>query len=122
MTTPAGNIGLQLDLQIKQGADWAIEVDLTNEDNTAFDLTPYTHVAHLRKKPFASPVISLTVTSPIAGRLRFSLTHTQTAALSCGPDLESDASWYVWDHELVAISGGEITPGFFGDVSVFRDL
>jgi hypothetical protein len=122
MTTPAGNIGLQLDLQIKQGADWSVEVDLTNDDNTTFDLTPYNHVAHLRKKPFASPVISLTVTSPIAGRLRFSLTHTQTAALSCGPDLESDASWYVWDHELVAISGGEITPGFFGDVSVFRDL
>jgi hypothetical protein len=114
--------GLKLDLEIKQGADWSKEVDLTNEDGTVFDLTPYNHVAHLRKKPFDPTVISITVTSPVAGRLRFALTHTQTAALSCGPDLESDASWYVWDHELVAISGGEITPGFFGDVSVFRDL
>jgi len=122
MTTPAGNIGLKQDLQIKQGADFAIEVDLYNADDTPFSLTPYTHVARLRKKPFATPVVTIACTSPIAGRLRFALTRVQTAALICGPELDSEASSYVWDHELVTIADGVIVPGFYGDVSVFRDI
>ena len=122
MSTPVGNIGLKQDLQIKQGADFAIEVDLYNLDNTPFDLTPYTHVARLRKKPFATPVITITCTSPLAGRLRFALTRTQTAALTCGPNLDSDASSYVWDHELITIANGVIVPGFYGNVSIFRDI
>lgn len=121
-SNPAGNIGLKQDLQFKQGADFATEFDLFNQDDTPFDLTPYTHVAHLRKKPFATPVVSIAATSPSVGRLRFGLTHVETAAITCGADIDSEASSYVWDHELITIADGVIVPGFYGDVSVLRDI
>ena len=123
MDNTAGNIGVELNLEIKQGSDFAIEVDFTNSaDDSVFDLTPFTHVAHLRKKPFATPVQSFVCTSPIPGRLRFAMTHTTTALLTCGSELDSAKSSYVWDHEMVRTSDGTITPCFYGDVSVFRDV
>ena len=123
MLNTAGNIGVELNLEIKQGVDFAIEVDLTLlNDGSVFDLTPFSHVAHLRKRAFAEPVQSFVCTVPIPGRLRFAMPHAETALLTCGAEMDTKKSSYVWDHEFIRISDGIVTPGFFGDVSVFRDI
>jgi hypothetical protein len=118
----AGNIGLELNLRIKQGSDFTVDVECTTANDLPFDFAPYSHVAHLRKRPFATPVQSFVCTSPVLGTLRFHMDQADTALLKCGPNLDDAASSYVWDHELVLISSGVTSPGFYGDVSVFRDI
>lgn len=121
MCDTAGNIGLELNLRIKQGADFTIDVECTQND-LPFDLSPYSHVARLRKRPFATPVQTFVCSSPVVGTLRFHMDQATTALLKCGPNLDDPASSYVWDHEMILISSGVKIPGFYGDVSVFRDI
>ena len=118
-----GNIGVELTLHIKQGADFVLEILLTDSTTGApFNTAPYNAVANLRKKPFAVPITPFVCTFPTLGTLRIELARTTTAALTCGANLDDDASMYVWDLELVTISTNVVTPAFFGDVLVFRNL
>jgi hypothetical protein len=123
MTVPTGgSIGAELALEIKQGADFRLDIELTDEAGAPFNTAPYTAVANLRKKPFATPVTPFVCTFPATGTLRITLSRTVTAALACGADFDDDLSAYVWDLELIKTSDQTVTPAFFGDVAVFRNI
>ncbi len=116
------NIGQQLDLEFKQGCDFEIDIELTNDDDTPLDTSLYDAVANLRKKAFATVITPFVCTFPVPGTMRVAMARAITAGLTCGAELEDDSSTYVWDCELVAKSGGTKTPAFYGDVNLFRDI
>lgn len=123
MCTPAGSIGALLPIQIKQGATFTLEIELTNDDGSPFNTGLYNARSHLRKKPFSDPRVAIAATFPTAGVLRLVLTSVETAALSCGSEIDSEASSYEWDCEFVAISDTtQIVPAFYGPAQVFRDI
>jgi hypothetical protein len=123
MTVPiVGSIGAELALLIKQGSDFVVEIDLTDDNDVPLNTALYDAVANLRKKPFAPAVVTFVCTFPIPGRLRITLPRTATATLTCGEFIDDDASLYVWDCELVIKSDGTTIPAFFGDVNVFRNI
>ncbi len=123
MTVPlAGSIGAELALQIKQGADFILDIELTDSAGAPWNTAPYTAVANLRKKAFALPVTAFVCTFPVVGTLRITLARTVTAAISCGSDFDDEASGYVWDLELIKTSDQTVTPAFFGDVQVLRNI
>lgn len=123
MTVPiVGSIGAELALLIKQGSDFIVEIDLTDDNDVPINTALYDAVANLRKKPFAPSVVTFTCTFPSTGRLRITLDRSVTATLTCGDSLDDDASLYVWDCELVAKSDSNTIPAFFGDASVFRNI
>lgn len=123
MTVPlAGSIGSELNLQIKQGAHFLVDIQLTDDDDAPINTALYTAVGNLRKKPFAVPITPFACTFPATGTLRIALTSAETALLKCGADLDDEASTYVWDLEFTTLADNTVTPGFYGDVQVFRDL
>lgn len=118
-----GSIGSYLPIQIKQGSDFQLEIVLTNKiDGTPLNTALYTAQASMRKAPFRDPSIAIACSFPVLGRLRLFLARSATALLSCGADLEDDASSYEWDCELITIASGIITPAFYGPANVFRDI
>ncbi len=119
-TQRIGNIGTELALLIKQGADFAVEIDFINEDLTPFDLTPYTPVARLRKKP-GETATAFTCTTPVPGRVSVAMSNSLTAGLPSGRFIEDAESSYVWDMEFVD-GGGYVIPILFGNVAVWRDI
>ena len=121
MAIMTGNIGVELHLRIKQGADFAIDIDFQNPDETPFDLTPYLPVARIRKKP-GDPATAFICSTSTPGRLRIALAHATTLALQAGRFLDDELSSYVWDCEFVAISGGWVIPALYGNVVVWRDI
>ncbi len=121
-TRVGGTIGQQIDLLIKQGSDLIVDLEVVLEPGQSLNLNDYTFPAHLRKKPGGTPLRAISVTRFAANMLRVFLDHAQTATLTCGADLDDDASQYVWDCEIVETATGLILPAFFGDVQVFRDI
>jgi len=73
-------------LQIDQGIDYSREMTVYDMNKNVFQLNGYTGKAHI-KKSFTSPTFvafTVTVTDAPNGRMKISLTHLQTEALTAG--------------------------------------
>lgn len=74
-------------LTIDQGSSFAAEVTIYTELKAFFDLTNYTASGQIRKAPTsanASATFLCQILSPTGGKINFSLTDEQTAALKPG--------------------------------------
>ena len=70
---------------IDQGTTFSLEMNLTNDDLSAKDLTEYTCTSQMRKSYDASTSTAFTVAKVDAtGKITISLTAVQTAALKAG--------------------------------------
>ena len=70
---------------IDQGTTFSLEMNLTNDDLSAKDLTDYTCTSQMRKSYDASTSTAFTVAKVNAtGKITISLTAAQTAAIKAG--------------------------------------
>ena len=91
------------DLVIDQGSDFAIEVAIS-EDGTVTPIETHSARAQLRPSPTSSTKtadFTCTITNASQGKLKMSLTNSQTASISSGK--------YYYDLELVNTSSGSVT-------------
>ena len=132
MTTPTiGYFGERLDLRIRQGATFGpIQATMRNpvippaEIGTPVNLTGCTIRGQIRRKALDVAIIAsfaVTITNALNGQYEFSLSSATTAGITAGENLDSTASKYVWDLELVD-STGRITPLYYGAVTVLREV
>ena len=78
---------------IDQGTTFSLELNLTNDDNSAKNLADYTVTSQMRKSYDSTTATDFTTAKVDAtGKITISLTATQTAALKSGR--------YVYDIEL----------------------
>lgn len=119
-----GFIGEKLDLEIAQGKTFGpFLLKTLNPDGSPVDLTGYRFDSVIRKTP-KSPVVAVincTITDPLAGEMTFGLDADATALIKAGSDMGQDESKYVWELEMTDPSG-RVTPRYFGNVAVFRQL
>tara|TARA_B100001059_G_scaffold210762_1_gene224638 strand:+ start:294 stop:626 length:333 start_codon:yes stop_codon:yes gene_type:complete len=98
-------------LYVDQGTTFSTSVLVTNDDDSALDLTGYTAAAQLRKSFSSSTSVDFTVTIPTpvtAGQINLQLSATETASLEEGR--------YVYDVEIT--SGVIVTRVIEGLVTV----
>lgn len=91
------------DLVIDQGSDFAIEVAIS-EDGSVTPIETHSARAQLRPSPTSSTKtadFTCTITNAAQGKLKMSLTNSQTASISSGK--------YYYDLELVNTSSGSVT-------------
>ena len=82
---------------IDQGTTFSLELNLTNDDTTAKDLTNYTITSQMRKSYEATTATSFTTAKVNAtGKITISLTAAETAAVKAGR--------YVYDIEIASSS------------------
>ena len=82
---------------IDQGTTFSLDVNLTNDDTSAKDLTNYTVTSQLRKSYEATTATDFTTAKVNnTGKITISLTAAQTAALKAGR--------YVYDIEIASSS------------------
>ncbi len=82
---------------IDQGTTFSLDVNLTNDDTSAKDLTDYTVTSQLRKSYEATTATDFTTAKVNnTGKITISLTAVQTAALKAGR--------YVYDIEIASSS------------------
>tara|TARA_B100001559_G_C16071223_1_gene425885 strand:- start:227 stop:556 length:330 start_codon:yes stop_codon:yes gene_type:complete len=80
---------------IDQGTTFSLDVNLTNDDTSAKDLTNYTVTSQLRKSYEATTATDFTTAKVNnTGKITISLTAVQTAALKAGR--------YVYDIEIAS--------------------
>tara|TARA_X000000368_G_C22995946_1_gene696632 strand:- start:1166 stop:1495 length:330 start_codon:yes stop_codon:yes gene_type:complete len=80
---------------IDQGTTFSLDVNLTNDDTSAKDLTDYTVTSQLRKSYEATTATDFTTAKVNnTGKITISLTAVQTAALKAGR--------YVYDIEIAS--------------------
>ena len=105
MSVPAVN------LRIDKGTDFESTFDLTNADGTVYSLVNHTASAKIRKHPTASSSTSFSTTITAAqGKIKITMTDTQTAALKAGR--------HVYD-VLITDGSGTVTKVFEGTVMVY---
>tara|TARA_Y100000289_G_C3904877_1_gene141319 strand:+ start:253 stop:591 length:339 start_codon:yes stop_codon:yes gene_type:complete len=91
------------DIVIDQGSDFAIEVAIS-EDGSVTPIETHSARAQLRPSPTSSTKtadFTCTITNASQGKLKMSLTNSQTASISSGK--------YYYDLELVNTSSGSVT-------------
>ena len=124
-TTNTSLLGDRWDLQIKQGSSFGpFTTTLVNPNGTPVDLTGCTVRGSIRKTRLSTTVTAaLTVTSDYdaTGVFVFSLTPTETAAIEAGESLNSAASQYVWDLELLD-SANRVTSIAWGAIQVLAEV
>ena len=70
---------------IDQGTTFSLELNLTNDDTTAKDLTNYTVTSQMRKSYEATTATAFTTAQVNAtGKITISLTAAETAAIKAG--------------------------------------
>lgn len=121
-----GHLGEQVDLLLRQGADFGPHrIELTNPDGTPVVLTGATVRAQVRRRALnaGAPLVAITCTviDAINGLVEVGLTSAQTAALAAGESVAAAESRAVWDMELQD-SLGRVTPVFYGNVTIFREV
>ena len=103
-------------LTIEQGADFAIQLTLS-EDGSAKNLTGYSARAQLRqKKTDASPAATFTctVTDAPGGKIKMALSNSVTTDLTAGI--------YVYDLELFTADDGNVTRLLEGQATVVAEV
>lgn len=98
-------------LTIDQGSTFKANIDVTDADGDALNLTGYTVAGQVRKNYNSSTATDFTasVTNVSDGVIQISLTGTQTNGLKAGR--------YVYDVEITS-SSGEVTRVIEGQVEV----
>lgn len=102
-------------LSIDQGATYSVTIAVTDNTNSARDLTGYTARSQLRKSYYTTANTSFTVTidNPLEGEIDLSLTATQTSGLKAGR--------YVYDVELVANATSAVERIVEGIITVYPE-
>ena len=75
------------ELTIDQGTTFATTLDLTNDDNTAIDLTGYSFECQIRKSYYsvnATANLAVTVEDSANGRVRLSIDAANTSNIKAG--------------------------------------
>lgn len=124
MAEELGWVGEEVDLVVRQGQTFALDLVLEREDGTKVDLTGATLVGQVRRRPTAtstSATFAVEVLSAELGEVRLSLAHETTAALACGRNLYDADSTYVYDVELHNVDG-TIDPVCWGMLRVHREV
>ena len=100
---------------IDQGTTFSLDINLTNDDASAKDLTAYTVASQMRKSYEASTATSFTcVKVDNTGKVTISLTAAQTATLKPGR--------YVYDVEITGTSPVETLRVLEGLVTVTPEV
>lgn len=123
MAEEHGFIGEEHDFLVRQGQTFLIELTVTKEDRSPFDLTGYTVHAQLRRRPRDANVVktfAALVANATGGVVTLALTAAETAELQCGDTLYDASSVYVYDVELV--KGAEVYPAAWGKLRVHREV
>jgi hypothetical protein len=102
-------------LSIDQGTTYSVTIAVTDNTNTARDLTGYTARSQLRKSYYTTANTSFTVNidNPLEGEIDLSLTATQTSGLKAGR--------YVYDVELVANATSAVERIVEGIITVYPE-
>jgi hypothetical protein len=88
-------MAIKANLQIDQGTDFAITIDVTDNDNEVVNLTGYTGAAQMRKHYTSSAQTSFSVSvSNTFGQVTLSMNSATTATITPGR--------YVYDCELIS--------------------
>lgn len=97
---------------IDQGTTFAADIDVTDTNGNALNLTGYTAAGQMRKNYASSTAtnFSASVTNNTGGVVRISLTATQTNAIKAGR--------YLYDVEVSKASTGEVLRIIEGQVEV----
>ena len=99
---------------IDQGSNFTADIDVTDSDGDALNLTGYSSGGQIRKSYSSTTYTAFTasISSVIGGTVRIALSAVQTGALKAGS--------YVYDVEITSASGDitrvvegqiEVTPG-----------
>ena len=100
---------------IDQGTTFSLDINLTNDDGSAKDLTNYTVASQMRKSYEASAATNFTcVKVNASGKVTISLTATQTSAVKAGR--------YVYDVEITGTSPVETLRVIAGLVTVTPEV
>ena len=115
------NIGPQIDLTLRQGADFGPMTLTFTAGGAPVDLTGCTLAAQLRKTALGAAHASfeVDVTDPTNGVATLSMESGLTRGLSAGETMDDPKSQYVWDLKLLDSLGRVSTP-LWGNVTVFR--
>ena len=99
-------------LVVDQGSSFSADIDVTDSDGDALNLTGYTVAGQIRKSCASTTAVDFSgsVFSATNGTVRISLTPTQTNAMKAGR--------YVYDVEITKTSTAEITRIIEGQVEV----
>ncbi len=119
------NVGAQVDLRLRQGADFGTLLTFTNADGSPVDLTGCALAAQVRKgvgqaQLYASFYLTIE-TPPTLGLARMSLPAAQSALLPAVPDWLEEGSSYWWDLEMTDATGLISSP-LYGKVFVLREI
>jgi hypothetical protein len=124
MATTVGNVGEELNLRIRQGADFILLFQFKDANGNPTDLTGATFKSQIRKTATTTAVTKeflFTVTDAVNGEVKMSLTAAETRSIKAVDDPKSGENVYVWDMEMVDSSGITI-PLYYGNVSIFREV
>jgi len=100
---------------IDQGTTFSLDINLTNDDASAKDLTNYTVASQMRKSYEAATAILFTsVKVNATGKVTISLTAAQTAAVKAGR--------YVYDVEITGTSPVETLRVLEGLITVTPEV
>ena len=116
-----GTLGVNVDLQIKQGATFAaVVVSLKNPDGTPLVLTDKVLSGSVRRRFNDAALVPLTVdvTDAAQGQFMFSIPAADTVDLVPGPKITDAASEFVWDLNMLDTVSEEIRPVFYGKAVV----
>jgi hypothetical protein len=124
--TEITNVGVEVDLKLRQGADFATTLTFTNADGSVVDLTGCMLAAQIRRRPRdnapAVASFALSIASPATlGTASMSMSAATTARIVCGDSIDDDASKYVWDLELTDANGLVSSP-LHGKLYLFREV
>lgn len=126
MTAPvAGTAGVRLDLIIRQGSSFGAGVfKLQNPDLTPVLLSGFLFRGQMRKKALDTSVVATfdcSVVDAANGLWTFGMSLAKTTALTAGEQINSAASTYVYDIEMVDTLY-RVLPIFYGNVQVQREV
>lgn len=123
-TSKVSNRGATLNLEIRQGADFAPTLRLKNPTTgLPVDLTGAVLRAQIRKTPLATAVVKSFAFDYVDrpnGIVVMKLTAAETASIKAVDDPKSSDNKYFWDLEMGV--GGFITHLVDGEVMMYREV
>ena len=104
-------MAIHSNLFIDQGSSLSVDIDVTDTDGNALDLTNYTVAGQIRKTyaSLTATDVAATVENANNGTVRIQLTAAETNALKAGR--------YVYDVEITS-QGGSVTRVVEGQVEI----
>ena len=120
------NIGAQVNMTLRHGADFQTTLTFTNPDGSPVNLTGCTLAAQIRQLPLAQipPLAFFTcvvAADPTKGLATMSLPGIVSETLTVGASLTNPLSQYSWDLTLTDALGRVSCP-LYGQVSFYRDV